>query len=254
MGSQRVGHDWATFASFHSDIHRFLLLQFVSNPQSQKSNFSVQRGKKRKKKSYHVLSWWTDGIDSVLSLGNFISHELGISSREVFSFALQGTVGKVCKHFWLSQLWGVGGRVLLASSRQGQECCYKHLRIIQPKCHEDQVEISWSRNALMCLPTRCLGRYQEKMMSQPMPVSKTFHYTQTNLLETTLKIKTFNSKVSRTVLYNLVFDSYLTQVKKGDGDDLQWWWSLSSGVCFYLLLFCLLRKIFYWSRINGFEL
>ena len=59
------------------------------------------------------------------------------------------------------------------------------------------------------------------MMSQPMPVSKTFHYTQTNLLETILKIKTFNSKVSRTLLYNLVFDSYLTQVKKGDKDDLQ---------------------------------
>ena len=152
-------------------------------------------------------------------MGNFIFRELGISSGEVLSFALQGTAGKISKHFRLSQLWGVGGRVLLASSQQGQECCYKHLRVIQPKCHEDQVEISWSRNALMCLPTRCSGRYQEKMMSQPMPESKSFHKTQTNLLETSLKIKTFNSKVSRTILHNLVFDSYLTQVKKGDGDD-----------------------------------
>ena len=106
---QRVRHDWATFTSLHSDIHRFLLLQFISNPQSQKSNFSDQRGKNRKKKkSYHVLSWWTDGIDSALSLGNFISRELGISSREGLSFALQGTIGKVCKHFRLSQPWGVG--------------------------------------------------------------------------------------------------------------------------------------------------
>ena len=52
-------------------------------------------------------------------------------------------------------------------------------------------------------------------------ISKTFHKIKTNLLETILKIKTFNrgkSKVSTTILYNLVFDSYLTQVRKGDGD------------------------------------
>ena len=81
----------------------------LGTPSHKNVTFLIKEKEKKKPKNpHHVLSCWTDGIEGVLHLGNFISREPGVSSRAVLNFAPQGAVGKFCKHFWLSQLWERG--------------------------------------------------------------------------------------------------------------------------------------------------